>query len=375
MPKMIVDLRSDTVTHPTPEMRDAMFRAEVGDDAYHEDPNINKLEAMAAERLGKAAAVYVPSGRMGNATAVYAHTHFQGALVIERQGHINLYERQGIEQFQGITFIVIDEPSGILDPGVVDQAIRDARARGGDVRLLCLENTHNIAGGIVMSVERMAALAEVARRHGLKVHLDGARIFNAATALKVDVQAIARHADSVMFCLSKGLAAPVGSLVVGTKACIKEARAMRHILGGQLRQAGVLAAPGIIALTRMTGRLQEDHDNARLLAEAMSGMPGLRVDLSRVMSNIFMAWAETKPKADHLVALAEKEGVRFRSFDSVFADRPAEPAGLNAGHAGLPIGKNSGGMMRLVTHKDVTREGILYSIDVIRQCMDAVNRG
>ena len=347
MPRMIVDLRSDTVTQPTQEMREAMFRAEVADDAYHEDPTINKIEAMAAERMGKEAAVYVPSGRMGNASAVYAHTHHKGALVIERQGHINLYERQGIEFFQRIKFIVIDAPSGILDPSVVDRTIRDARAQGEDVRLLCLENTHNIAGGIVMPVELMAQLAELARRHGLKVHLDGARIFNAATALKVDVKDIARLAGSVMFCLSKGLAAPVGSLVVGSKEFIKEARVARHLLGGQLRQAGILAAAGIVALTKMTGRLQEDHDNARLLAEAMSKMPGLRVDLSRVMSNIFMAWAESKPKADRLVALAEKEGVRFRSFD--------------------------GGMMRLVTHKDVTREGILYAIAVIRRCMEAVN--
>jgi threonine aldolase len=244
--------------------------------------------------------------------------------------------------------VVIDEPSGILDPDVVDRTLSEARASGQDVRLLCLENTHNLAGGIPVPLVRMGALSEVARKHGIKVHLDGARIFNAATALKVDVKDIARHVDSVMFCVSKGLSAPVGSLVAGTREFIKEARVARQMLGGQMRQAGVLAAAALVALTKMPGRLHEDHENARLLAEAMAKMPGLRIELARVQTNIFFAWAESQAKAERLVALAEAEGVKFRSF--------------------------GGGMMRLVTHKDVSREGILYAIEVIARCMTAVNQ-
>jgi len=349
MATMMVDLRSDTVTQPTEEMREAMRRAEVGDDVYREDPTINRLEAMAADRLGKEAGIYVPSGCMGNAAAVISHTQLQGALVIERRGHIVTTEKPGMTRLLRIGIIALDSPIGYLDPDQVDKAVRDARARGEDVRLLCLENTCNVAGGIAVPVERIAALSDTARRHGLKVHLDGARVFNAATALKVDVKEIARHVDSVMFCVSKGLSAPVGSLLVGGRELIREARIARQMLGGQMRQAGVLAAAGIIALTRMTGRLQEDHDHARLLAEAMSKTPGLRVDLGRVQTNIFMAWAECEAKAMRLVALAEAEGVRFRSF--------------------------GGGMMRLVTHKDVSREGIHYAIDVISRCMEKVNQG
>jgi threonine aldolase len=271
----------------------------------------------------------------------------QGALIIERRGHINTTERPAMTRLVRIKMIALDEPSGILDPDAVDRTIRDARAKGDDVRLLCLENTLNLAGGIAVPVERIAALSQVARGHGLKVHLDGARVFNAATALKVDVKDIVRHVDSVMFCISKGLSSPIGSLVAGGRDFIKEARIARQMLGGQMRQAGILAAAGILSLTQMTGRLQEDHDNARLLAEAMARTPGLRVDLSRVQTNIFMAWAESEAKAVRLVALAEAEGVRFRSF--------------------------GGGMMRLVTHKDVSRQGVLCAIDVIGRCMKVVN--
>jgi threonine aldolase len=345
---MIVDLRSDTVTLPTEEMREAMRQAELGDDVYHEDPTLNKLEALAAERMGKEGAVYVPSGCMGNASAVIAHTHLQGALVVERRAHINTTEKPCMERLVRVKAVVIDEPSGILDPDVVDRTLSEARASGQDVRLLCLENTHNLAGGIPVPLVRMGALSEVARKHGIKVHLDGARIFNAATALKVDVKDIARHVDSVMFCVSKGLSAPVGSLVAGTREFIKEARVARQMLGGQMRQAGVLAAAALVALTKMPGRLHEDHENARLLAEAMAKMPGLRIELARVQTNIFFAWAESQAKAERLVALAEAEGVKFRSF--------------------------GGGMMRLVTHKDVSREGILYAIEVIARCMTAVNQ-
>ena len=348
MAKMIVDLRSDTVTLPTEEMRDAMRDAEVGDDVYHEDPTITRLEHLAAQRLGKEAAVYVPSGCMGNACAVIVHTDLKGALIIESRGHINTTEKPGMTRLLRVKIIALDSPTGYLSPEQVDTAVREARAHGDDVRLLCLENTCNVAGGVAVPLEQMAALNAVARKHGLKVHLDGARIFNAATALKVDVKDIARYADSVMFCVSKGLSAPVGSLVTGTHEFIKEARIARQMLGGQMRQAGVIASAAIVALTQMTDRLQEDHDNARLLAEAMAKTPGLRVDANHVQSNIFMAWAESQAKAEQLVGLAEAEGVRFRSF--------------------------GGGMMRLVTNKEVTREGTLYAIDVIRRCMEVVNK-
>lgn len=346
MRKMIVDLRSDTVTLPTEEMREAMRNAEVGDDVYHEDPTINRLEKLAAERMGKEAAVYVPSGCMGNAAAVIVHTQLKGGLIIERRGHIATTERPCMERLLRIKIYALDEPSGILDPDTVDRTVRQIRARGEDVRLICLENTLNVAGGVAVPLERMAALQEVARKHGLKVHLDGARIFNAACVLNVDVKDIAQYADSVMFCVSKGLSAPVGSLLTGTHEFIKEARVARQMLGGQMRQAGVLAAAAIVALTKMTDRLKEDHENARILAEAMAKMPGLRVDLNRVQSNIFMAWAESQEIAERLVAMAEAEGVRFRSFGN--------------------------GMMRLVTNKEVTREGVQYAIEVIGRCMKKI---
>ncbi len=349
MAKMVVDLRSDTVTLPTREMREAMCNADVGDDVYGEDPTLNKLEALAAERMGKDAAVYVPSGCMGNAAAVIAHTELKGGFVIEKRGHIVNTERRCMERLVRVKIYEIDEPSGVLDPNSVDGVVRRAKELGEDVRLLCLENTHNLAGGIPVPLKRMAELRNIAQWHGLKVHLDGARIFNAAIALKTDVREIAKYADSVMFCASKGLSAPVGSLLAGSAEFIKEARIARQMLGGQMRQAGVLAAAAMVALTKMPDRLQEDHDNARRLAEAMAAMPGLRVDLARVQTNIFMAWAPSQEKADRLVAMVGREGVKFRA-----------------------IGGN--GMVRLVTNKEVTAEGVRYAIEVIGRCAAAINQ-
>jgi len=279
----MIDMRSDTLTHPTDEMRQAMAQAVVGDDVYGEDPTINKLEAMAAERVGKEAAVYVPTGSMGNLAAIMAHTGRGDALILESESHIYHLEAGAISSVAGLLPKLIATPHGAITGAQLKAAISTGYPR---TSLVCLENTHNRHGGTVLTEAEMAEVASVAWAAGLRVHLDGARVFNASAALGVDVRQLTQHVDSLMFCISKGMSAPVGSLVCGSKDFIARARNMRKVLGGGMRQAGILAAAGIVALESMVDRLADDNRRARRLAEAIAAMGGLGVDLISVQSNI-----------------------------------------------------------------------------------------
>jgi threonine aldolase len=280
---MVVDMRSDTLTHPTDEMRQAMAQAEVGDDVYGEDPTINRLEAMAAARVGKEAGLYVPTGSMGNLVSLMAHTNRGDQVILESEAHIYHHEVGALSSVAGLLPRLIPSEYGALDPATLRAAVSHTYPR---TSLVCLENTHNRQGGTVLTEAEMAAVAAVAAETGMKVHLDGARIFNASVALGVDVTVLTRHVDSLMFCVSKGMSAPVGSVVCGTKEFIGRARSYRKVLGGGMRQAGVLAACGIIALEKMVDRLADDNARAKRLAGAIADLGGLEVDLRRVQSNM-----------------------------------------------------------------------------------------
>ncbi|MFZ2357969.1 MAG: low-specificity L-threonine aldolase [Anaerolineae bacterium] len=283
----IIDLRSDTVTKPTPAMRQAMVDAEVGDDVLGDDPTVQRLEELAAARLGKEAALFVPSGTMGNLVSLLVHCGRGDEVILGDQAHTYIYEQGGSAAVGSIH----PRPLPNLPDGRIDLALLEASIRPDDIhaprtKLITLENTHNRCGGAVLPVAYMDAVSELAQRRGLALHLDGARIFNAAVALGVDVQTLVRGCDSVSFCLSKGLGAPVGSMVVGSAAFVHEARRARKVVGGGMRQAGVIAAAGIVALTEMVDRLAEDHANARRLAEGIAGLPGVVLDPATVQTNI-----------------------------------------------------------------------------------------
>jgi len=272
-----LDFRSDTVTLPTPEMREAAANAPVGDDVYGEDPTVNELERLAADMLGKEEGLFVTSGTQGNAASVLAHTQRGDEVILEARSHIYVNEVGGLAVMGALMARTITGELGWIRPEDLEAAIRPPNIHYPKTSLVCVENTHNAAGGIPLTPEQLKGDWEVAKGHGLGVHLDGARVFNAAVALGIDVKELTRYADSVMLCLSKGLSAPVGSVVVGTEEFIKRARKYRKMLGGGMRQAGIIAAPGIVALTKMVDRLAEDHENARLLAEGLSQMRGIRV--------------------------------------------------------------------------------------------------
>jgi threonine aldolase len=282
----VVDLRSDTVTRPTAEMRRAMAEAEVGDDVYGEDPTVNRLEKRSAEIFGKEAALFVPSGCMGNLIAIKIWTHHGDEVICEERGHVNLYELASMSAIAGCMPRVARGEDGILTWKEIEAVIRPKIYYDSQTALICLENTSNMAGGTVYPTERVDEICEHAHALGLKVHLDGARIFNAATALGENVAQITRKVDSVMFCLSKGLGAPVGSMVAGTKPFIEKARIYRKMFGGGMRQAGVIAAAGLIALEKSPARLHIDHENAKRLAEGIAEIPGLKIDPKKVRSNI-----------------------------------------------------------------------------------------
>jgi threonine aldolase len=283
----IIDLRSDTITKPTPEMRRAMAEAEVGDDVFGEDPTVNRLEEMAAGRVGKEAALFVASGTMGNLVSLLAQCGRGDEIILGDQAHTYINEQGGAAALGGIhPRVVPNEPDGTLDLGRVAAAIRSDNVHYPRTRLVAVENTQNLCGGAALTPEYMHALGLLARERGLLLHVDGARIFNAAVALGVDVKSLAEDADSVTFCLSKGLGAPVGSLVCGSRAFVAEARRARKVVGGGMRQAGVLAAAGIVALERMVDRLAEDHANAQLLSAGLSELPWIQVDPVPLRTNI-----------------------------------------------------------------------------------------
>jgi threonine aldolase len=310
----IIDLRSDTVTQPTPEMRRAMFEAEVGDDVYSEDPTVNRLEALAAKKMGKEAALFLVSGTMGNLTAVLTHTQRGDEIILGSEAHIFWYEVGGASALGGVIMhTVANDEEGRIGLDDLENAIRGQDIHYPPTTLLCLENTHNRCGGAVLKTDYMQKACELAHKKGLKVHLDGARIFNAAVALGVPASNLAKDVDSVSFCLSKGLSAPVGSLLCGNKAFIGKARKTRKMLGGGMRQAGVVAAAGIVALETMIDRLSEDHENAHRLAKGLSNIQGIIVTKRKPSTNIVMFDLEAKLNGAELLENLTQQGIKIGS--------------------------------------------------------------
>ncbi|HNA89706.1 MAG TPA: low-specificity L-threonine aldolase [Anaerolineales bacterium] len=274
-----IDLRSDTVTKPTPEMREAMAEAEVGDDVYGDDPTVNKLQEKAAEMLGKEAALFVPSGTMGNLIAILTHCARGEEVICGDKSHIYVNEAGGMAALGGVyPHPVANQKDGTLRLDDIRASIQPDDSHRTITRLVCIENTQNMCGGVVLSVDYTQQVAQLAKENNLKFHIDGARIFNAAAALDVDIKELVASADSVMFCLSKGLVAPVGSMLVGTEEFIAKAFRLRKMLGGGMRQVGVIAAAGLVSLEKMTGRLKQDHARARKLYEALKQVPRLRLE-------------------------------------------------------------------------------------------------
>jgi threonine aldolase len=304
----MIDLRSDTVTRPTAAMRRAMAEAEVGDDVYGEDPTVNRLQERAAEVFGKEAALFVPTGSMGNTIAIKLHTRQGQEIVCESRAHILDWEMAMMAQFAGCVARTVAAERGILTWELIRPAIAPKIYYKAQTGLISLENSHNMAGGTVTPVAVLREIWDGANAAGLPVHLDGARVFNAATALGVTVAELTDGFDTVNFCLSKGLGAPVGSMLLGTRAAIEEARTIRKALGGGMRQAGVLAAAGLIALEQMPKRLGEDHANARLLAEAVAGCQGVAIDMATVQTNIVI-FTLVNGGAGEFVAKLKERGV------------------------------------------------------------------
>jgi threonine aldolase len=337
-----VDLRSDTVTRPTLAMRRAMAEAEVGDDVYGEDPTINRLEHRAAETFGREAAIFVPTGTMGNQIAIKCHTRPGQEVICEARSHILDYEMAMLAHFSGCIPRAVPGEDGILQWSEIKKKIRPKTYYVAQTGLVELENTHNMGGGTVYPTQVAEEICDGAHQAGLPVHLDGARVFNAAAALQRPVAEITRKFDSVMFCLSKGLAAPVGSLLVGSRKFIDQARVYRKALGGGMRQAGILAAAGLIALEEMPKRLHEDHANARWMAEELAKVRGIKLDAKKVATNIlvFNVAGTGKTSAEISRALAER-GVLINGIDL----------------------EN----MRLVTHMDVDRAACGRALEALRK--------
>ncbi|HPC05960.1 MAG TPA: low-specificity L-threonine aldolase [Anaerolineaceae bacterium] len=311
---MIIDMRSDTVTVPTPAMRAAMANAEVGDDVYGEDPTVNRLEEVSAHMMGKEAGLFVPSGTMGNLTAVLTHCTRGDEAIMGHLGHTFLFEAGGVAALGGVMpHTIPNQPDGSLKLEDIQDAVRSEDVHYPPSRLVILENTHNRAGGTVLGVDYTAQVAEVAHRNGLKLHIDGARIFNAAAALGIEAEALVKDADSVTFCLSKALCAPVGSVLCGSGEFIHRARKLRKQLGGGMRQAGILAAAGIVALQEMVPLLPDDHRRAHLLAQGLKSVPSLVVETDPPQTNmVFTRLDDSSPlTGSELVMLAAEKGLRF----------------------------------------------------------------
>ncbi|NLP30696.1 MAG: low-specificity L-threonine aldolase [Clostridiales bacterium] len=338
-----IDLRSDTVTLPTEEMRKAMAEAEVGDDVYEDDPTINKLEKLAAEKVGKEAALFVPSGTFGNQLCVMTHTNRGDEIILGEDCHITLHEVGAAAVIAGVQLRTLPSQNGMLDPKQVEKAIRcEDDIHYPHTGLICVENAHGL--GTVIPLENLEEIKDIGERHNIPLHLDGARIFNAATTLGVDAKDIAKYCDSVMFCLSKGLGAPVGSMVAGTKEFIKKARKNRKLMGGGMRQAGILAAAGIIALEKMTERLIEDHENAAYLADQLSKIPGVDVKDDRLDINmVFFEMGDDIIAEQKLVEHFMKNGIKICGIEE--------------------------GEWRFVTNLNVSREDIDFVIEKFKECL------
>lgn len=336
-----IDLRSDTVTMPTDEMREAIANALVGDDVYCDDPTVNKLEKLAAEKIGKEAALFVPSGTFGNQLALFTHTRRGQEVIVGKNNHIVIHEVGASAVIAGVQLRTIDTVNGKMNPSEVERSIRQDDIHEPETGLICVEQAHGC--GAVVALENLQEIKKIAKKHSIPVHMDGARIFNAATSLNVDVKEIAECADTVMFCLSKGLAAPVGSVLVGSKKFIDKARKNRKLMGGGMRQIGVLAAAGIIALEKMTLRLEEDHQNAKYFSEELSKLPGVNVKFDR--TDIDMIYFEMGEDV-----ISEK----------VFVEKLFEK--------NIKVSGTEDGEYRFVTHVGVTKS----DIDFVIKCMKEI---
>jgi threonine aldolase len=341
-PRVVIDLRSDTVTQPTPEMRRAMAEAEVADDVYGEDPTMNRLQERAAQIFQKEAAIFVPTGTMGNQVAIRVHTQHGQEIICEERAHFINLESATVAAFSGCQPRTIYGEDGVITWEQIKKKIAPPAYYRAQTGLISLENTGSLAGGPVFPLDVSDEICDRAHEVGLPVHLDGARIFNAATAMGKPVAEITRKFDSVMFCLSKGLCAPVGSMLVGSKAFIDKARVFRKAMGGGMRQSGVLAAAGLIALEKMPARLKEDHDNARLLAEGLAEIKGIKIDAKKVRTNI-------------LVFNVVGTGMDTTEFSRKLGEKKVLAAGIDMEQ------------MRFVTHNDVSREDCLSVLRVVRE--------
>jgi threonine aldolase len=344
---VIIDLRSDTVTRPTEAMRRAMFEAEVGDDVYQEDPTVNRLEARAAEVMGKEAALFVPTGTMGNTIGIKLHTEPGQEVICDSRGHLLNYELSMTAWFSGCLIRPISTEDGILTWSAIRKEYRPLGPHAAPTACIELENTHNLAGGTVYPQAVFDEICDEAHALGLKVHLDGARVFNASAATGLPVKEMCAKADTVMFCLSKGLGAPVGSMLAGAKSSIDRARLHRKRLGGGMRQVGILAAAGLIALEEMPHRLSEDHSNARFLAENLARLPGISIDPGTVATNILVFdVSRTGLTGTVISAELKKRGVLINTIGNAMT-------------------------MRAVTHYDVTREQCQAAIDILAEVLQA----
>lgn len=349
---MLIDLRSDTVTLPTPAMREAMYRAEVGDDVYGEDPTINRLQDMVVELTGKEAALFVASGTMGNTIAMLTHAGRGQTVIVGDQSHVYRYE-VGSTSTLGSSpmWVVPTSPDGMLDLAKIEEGINeDDDPHFAPAALVCIENTHNRCGGAALSVEQVDAIASLAHAHKIAVHMDGARIFNAAVALGTPVSKLIQNVDSMTFCLSKGLSAPVGSVLVGSKAFIGRAYRTRKMLGGGMRQAGILAAAGIVALEQMVDRLAEDHEHAKQLARGLADYPQIDIDPDRVVTNI----------VTFTVHHAQQQQLS-QAQTSLFIDKAREH--------GVLIGHMGNGLIRAVTHYGLEAHHITSALAGIRRAL------
>ena len=342
----VIDLRSDTVTKPTQEMRDAMYIAEVGDDVYGDDPTVNKLEEVAAKMVGKEAALFVPSGTFGNQLALFTHCRRGSEVILGEDCHIVQHEVGASAVIAGVQLRTLKGMSGQLDAAEIESKIGGEDIHMPSTGLICIENA--LSNGRVVPLDNLSAIFDVSRRYHIPVHLDGARLFNAAVYLKVDASEITRLCDSVMFCLSKGLCAPVGSMLAGSRDFISKARKGRKLMGGGLRQAGFLAAAGLVALEKMTCRLGEDHENARFLASELSKVPGIKVDLEGIQINmVFFEMSHKDSDMNKFVNEMIKRGIIINSAEN--------------------------GVMRYVTHYWVSREDAIFVIDSMKEVLATIS--
>ena len=346
----VVDLRSDTVTLPTEEMLDAMRTAPLGDDVYREDPTVNRLEELAAKKMGKEAALFTTSGTQANLVSVLSNTKRGDEVILEAEAHMYYYEVGAFSALGGLIPRLVKGQFGVLTPESIKSNLRPPNIHFPPTSLVCIENTHNRAGGTVWTPSQTKAVYDLAHGRGLKVHMDGARIFNAAIAQNIDVRELTQYVDSLMFCVSKGLSAPVGSLAVGNREFIDKARRYRKMVGGGMRQAGVIAAAGIIAIEKMVDRLKDDHSNAQRLAKGLAAIEGISTDLAHVQTNIVV----------HDVSGLRTSGEQWIA---------------KLGESGVKAGALEGSRVRMVTHRGIEREDIEYTLSVAEKTAAQMKKG